>query len=898
MTFVAGTRLGPYEILAPIGAGGMGEVYKARDTRLDRTVAVKVLPQHLSSPEVRQRFEREARTISQLSHPHICALYDVGREGDAEYLVMEYLEGEPLSERLLKGPLPLDQTLRYGIEIADALDKAHRQGIVHRDLKPGNVMLTKSGVKLLDFGLAKAMAPAKQFSELSSLPTMAGKADNLTQEGTILGTLPYMAPEQVEGREADARTDIFALGATLYEMATGKRAFSGTTQASLISVILRDEPKPVSQILSTSPPALDRIIGTCFAKDPDHRWQSAADVGLQLAWIARGGTDQAPAPTRGISSSPRWLVGLAAAGVLAAVLFAALYAFRRPSSPSAAPIRFAVRAPVGTRFTWIPQHQSFSVSPDGRRLVFVARSADGRDFLWVRALAGPSAVTLAGTEGAAAPFWSPDSRFVAFFADGKLKKIDASTGPPVTLCDVPSPNPSGSWGSRNSILFASLSEPFMSLVAEGGGVPRVVLKADASRRERAVCWPSFLPDGRHFLYMGRSDAEKQTYLRLGSIEDGKTDALLSNGSRAQYVPGDPKAPAGSRSGYLLYARDGNLLAQPFDSRRLRFVGDPISTGQEIWQHVLIGTGLFSASNDGILASRGGRSPARLAWIDRAGRETASLGSPNVFESVRLSPDSRRVLVNRVNPRTGLKDLMVGDLSRGVLTRLDLDAADDYVQPLWSPDGTRIAFGVGSIRHPPAMYWLGLRGAGSPEPILPAGGSQRAEDWSPDGHFLVYFDPRTNSGNGLWVLNVDGDRKSRKLLSETTRPPQAQFSPDGRWIAYCSPESGRSEVYLTSFPEPGERVRVSVSGGERPRWRRDGREIYFISADNEMIATSVRLAGGVEVGEARPLFRIDPAGWSDYDVAPDGERFLALANVPIQDADTIAVTVNWLSLLPR
>jgi Tol biopolymer transport system component len=469
----------------------------------------------------------------------------------------------------------------------------------------------------------------------------------------------------------------------------------------------------------------------------------------------------------------------------------------------------------------------------------------------------------------------------------------------VALCDARGDYPSGSWGSQHSILFAPLAGAFMSLVADGGGSPSVVLKADASRGERAVCWPSFLPDGRHYLYLGRSATEKQTYLRLASIEDGKTAPLLTNCSRAQYVPGDPNDPAGGRSGYLLYARDGNLLAQPFDSRRLRLVGDPIPAGQEIWQHVLIGIATFSASNNGLLASRGGRTPARLVWIDRAGRETSSVASAGGFESARLSPDSRRVVVNRANPRTGLKDLLIGDLSRGVLTRLDLDSDDDYAQPVWSPDGTRIAFGVASSGHGPNLHWLALRGPGSPEPILPAGrGVQRAEDWSPDGRFLLYFGARTEAGSGLWVVNVEGERKPRKLLSDTTDPAHAQFSPDGRWIAYCSPESGRSEVYLTSFPEPAERIRVSVSGGSRPRWKRDGREIYFVSAGNEIIATPVRLGASVEIGEARPLFRIDPAGWSDYDVTPDGARFLAAAKIPVRDADAVAVTANWLSLLPR
>ena len=832
----------------------MGEVYKARDTRLDRTVAVKVLAQHRSSPELRQRFEREARTISQLSHPHICALHDVGREGETDFLVMEYLEGEPLSDRLAGGPLPLEQTLRYGVEIADALDKAHRQGIVHRDLKPANVMLTKEGVKLLDFGLAKAISPGRPAAEFSALATVTGN-DKLTQEGTILGTLPYMSPEQIERGEADSRTDIFALGATLYEMATGKRAFSGSTQASLISAILRDEPKPVSQMLPMSPPVLDRVIGTCLAKDPDHRWQSAADVGLQLAWIARGGTDQPPSPAgRGLSSTPRWLLGLAAAGILAAAALMALYALRRPSSPPAAPIRFAVPAPAGTRFTWNRALGVFAVSPNGLRLAFVTRGADGQDFLWVRSLSEPSAVTLPGTEGAAAPFWSPDSRFIAFFAGGKLKKIDSSGGPSVTICDVPSGAPSGSWGSQHSILFAGLGDSFMSLVAEGGGAPRVVLKAEASRRERAVCWPRFLPDGRHFLYLLKSATEKQLELRLANIENDKTDPLLTNCSRAEHVPGDPSHPDSSRSGYLLYARDGSLLAQPFDSQRIRLAGDAVPVGQEIGQHALVGSAAFSASNTGVLAARGRASPARLSWIDRAGRETESVAPAAGFESVRLSSDSRRVVASRADPHTGLDDLLIGDLTRGVLTRMDL-AAGDYQQPIWSPDGTRIAYDWISMSHPPQLQSLALRGSGSPEPILPPGEVQRTEDWSPDGRFVLYFAGRlSKAGSGLWVVNLEGEAKPRKLVSQTTES-QAQFSPDGRWIAYCSPESGRSEVYLTSFPETGERIRVSASGGSRPRWKRDGREIYFMSGDNEMIATPVRLAAGPEIGQARPLFRI-------------------------------------------
>jgi Tol biopolymer transport system component/predicted Ser/Thr protein kinase len=864
----------------------MGEVYKARDTRLERTVAIKVLPTHLSaSAEVRQRFEREAKTISQLSHPHICALYDVGNQDGVEFLVMEYLEGETLADRMAKGPLPLEQTLRHGIEIADALDKAHRQGIVHRDLKPGNVMLTKSGVKLLDFGLAKVIDPEVPAASLTSAQTAA---KDVTREGTILGTLSYMAPEQLEGKKADARSDIFAFGATLYEMATGKKAFSGTGQASVISAIMTAEPTPISTVQPMTPPALDRVVKTCLAKDPERRWQSAADVGLELAWIGRGAEETAGKP--GLSSARRLWIGLAAAGFLAAAVFALLYALRRPPAIApAAPIRFAIHPPLSTRFAWIRNQNLFAVSPDGRSIAFVARGADGRPSLWVRPLADSSAVPLAGTEGAAAPFWSPDSRFLAFFADAKLKKIDVAGGPPVTLCEAPPGFPKGSWGSRHTILFDQGAGAGVSLVGDGGGTPKTVMKADPSRQEATVGWPEFLPDGRHFLYIVRSGAEKQTYINLASLDGGATQTVVKNSSRAQY------APAGSAGGpgYLLYARDGSLLAQAFDDRKLRLVGDPIPTGLEVWQHSMTGNGPFSASDNGLLASRGNPSPSRIIWLDRAGRETGSVESPGRFEAVSLSFDSRRFLVSKVNPRTGLHEIWVGDVSRSVLTKLDL-GDDDYERPVWSPDGNRLALALGSLRHPSVLSLLSLRGRGGPEEILPSGPIQSAEAWSPDGRSLLYA-VRSGAQTGLWVANAEGERKPRLLLTGAFDPvPYAQFSPDGRWIAFCLAESGRSEVFVTAFPEPGERVRVSASGGSRPRWRRDGREIFYVSRNNEMIATPIRLASEAQVGAPQRLFRIDPAGLQDYDVTGDGERFLAVVTVPVPDADAITVTVNWLS----
>jgi Tol biopolymer transport system component len=866
----------------------MGEVYKARDTRLERTVAIKVLPAHLSSSaEIRQRFEREARMISQLSHPHICALYDVGNQDGVEYLVMEYLQGETLAERLSRGALPFEQTRRLGVEIAGALDSAHRQGVVHRDLKPGNIMLTLSGVKLLDFGLAKVLHSQEAVENVSSLPTTA---KDITREGTILGTLAYMAPEQLEGKNADARTDIFALGAVLYEMAAGRKAFSGQSQASLISAIMKEEPPPISTIEALTPPAFDRLVSTCLAKDPAARWQCTGDVRLELSWIPRGATPETmqtfPARAR------KWWLAGAVALILAAASLAGVLARRvRPSVPGA-PVRFGLPAPSGTRLRWGHPWSIFEISPDGRRLAFVAHGSAGRDSLWIRSLSEASAASLPGTEGAQNPFWSPDSRFVAFFAEGKLKKIDVSGGPPLALCDVPPGFPFGTWGSQHTILLADAAGASLSLVGDAGGAPKIVLKPEQSRQETTLGWPSFLPDGRHFLYVVRATTEKRTGVRLGNI-DGSSEPLVKNCSRAQYIPGE----SAGRPGYLLYARDGSLLAQPFDSRKMRLVGDAEPTGQEIWQHALIGDGAFSASDDGVLAFRGNASPARLVWLDRAGRETGSLESPAGFDSVSLSPDSRRVIVNKINPRTGARELWIGDVARSMLTKLDL-GEDEYLPPVWSPDGARLALSVGSLAHPPVLSLLSLRGGRSPEPILPPGPIQFAESWSPDGRFLLYV-IRSGAQMGIWVVNVEGERHPRLLLTGVFDPyPLTQFSPDGRWIAYSSAESGRREIYVTTFPDPGERVRVSTSGGYRPRWRRDGRELFYISDENEMIATPIRLGLEAQVGTPQRLFRLSPGSLRDYDVTGDGQRFLAIVDVPVPDADDIAITLNWTSLLKR
>ncbi|HEY3123122.1 MAG TPA: protein kinase, partial [Thermoanaerobaculia bacterium] len=535
MPLPSGSRLGPYEILAPLGAGGMGEVYKARDTRLERTVAIKVLPQHLSSaPEVRQRFEREAKTISQLSHPHICALHDVGREGDVDYLVMEYLEGETLTERLGRGALPLEQTLRFGTEIADALDKAHRQGIVHRDLKPGNVMLTKSGVKLLDFGLAKAIAPVTSGSGLTALPTMAG-APNLTQEGTILGTFQYMAPEQLEGREADGRTDIFALGAVLYEMATGRKAFSGTSQASLISSIMKEEPAPIVQLLPMTPPGLDRVVKICLAKDPEDRWQSAHDIASELKWIEQVGSGAGiPAPVvarRKSRERAAWVL-FAIAALLAAGLAAAY--LRKAARPVLPVVEAAIALPEKMFLG------ELAVSPDGTRLAFTASPPGGQPALWIRRLDGSGVQAVPGAENAYFPFWSPDGRSLAFFSEGKLRRVDSSGGAILAICDA-GRGAGGTWNRDGTIVFAPAPTSALSRVPASGGRPAPVTKLDASRHETAHRYPQFLPDGTHFLYMAADLSappdDPANSIRVGSL-DGKSDkALVPVASGAAYAAG-------------------------------------------------------------------------------------------------------------------------------------------------------------------------------------------------------------------------------------------------------------------------------------------------------------------------------------------------------------------------
>jgi serine/threonine protein kinase len=883
MSLSAGTHLGPYEILSPLGAGGMGEVYRARDTRLQRTVAIKILPAHLSSDPIRkQRFEREAKAISGLNHPNICVLHDVGSQDGIDYLVMECVEGDTLAARLEKGPLPLEQVLKIGREIADALDKAHRGGVVHRDLKPGNIMLTPTGAKLLDFGLAK---PAAAMASLATLTVTSVKQSPATEQGTIVGTFQYMSPEQIEGKELDGRSDIFSLGAVLYEMLTGQRAFDGKSQLSVASAILEKEPAPLSSYKPMTPPALDHAIRRCLAKDPEERWQTARDLALELKWMGEPGSQTGvPAPALERRRSRDWIF-LAALAVTssAALALGFLYSRRAPMEVPVA--RAYIKPMANSSFVFSGTAAGFALSPDGRLLAYAATTSEGKSVLWVRPIDSLQAQPLTGTEGATYPFWSPDNRFIGFFAGGKLKKIDSSGGPPFVVCDA-SDGRGGTWNREGDILFTPAVNTTIFRVSASGGAATPVTTQDPLKNETTHRWPYFLPDGRHFLYFSGSVFSPRDNLTnsimLGSLDSKEKKLLLHSHTNAVYA-----------SGQILFMRQYTLMAQPFDTRSLQLTGDAVPVADPVQEGRSVAKGVFSASENGLLTYVEGASGAdrQLQWVDRDGKEVGVIPGADAYAGVRISPDGKRVAY--YVDSSGY-DVWSYDLARGTKTALTFGSgsAQGNLYPVWSPDGRKIIYT--SYRNGKyGLYMKASDGSGTEEALLEAVDRIRfPTDWSADGEYLTYIEGALG-GWAIWMLPLEGERKPHLFHDSPFAEREASFSPDGKWVAYCSNESGDYKVYVVPFPGQGGKWQVSPGGGCGPRWRRDGRELFYISSDNKMVAVEVKASGSsFEVGAIHALFATRPYGvFGRFDVLADGQRF-AIPYEAGQPSAAITLIVNW------
>ena len=857
MTLSPGTRLGPYQVVSSIGAGGMGEVYRATDTRLGRDVAVKVAAERFT-----ERFDREAHAIAALNHSNICHLYDVG----PNYLVMEYVEGAAI-----RGPLPLPRALEYASQILDALDAAHSKGIVHRDLKPANILVTKKGIKLLDFGLAKQSSPLKD-AELTR---------SITQQGQIIGTLNYMAPEQLQGKEADARTDIFAFGLVLYEMLTGKLAFDGASAASVIAAILEREPPSLQDVI---PPALDRILRRCIAKDPEQRWQSARDLkaALQL-------TTEPQAAAHTTKPSPwNWLVtsvSLAAAAVLALLLW------RQPQNEDR-PIHFKIEPPPGTELLQGAGGGS-AISPDGQKLVFAAAST-GSPKLWIRSLDSADLRELPGTDGAHFPFWSADSRSIGFFSNGKLQRLDLAGGPVASLADAPNSR-GGAWNQDGLIIYAPSAASGLFKIPAIGGPHTPLTTLDSAHSENTHRWPIFLPDGRRFLYLGRAEKLDASGIYLTSVDHPQERTrLLSLALSFAYVPAHGKHPE-----YLYWVREQTLFAQPFDSKRAQLYGDPIPVPGANSLALISGFGRanVSVSNDNILLFGAGSDRYQLTWMDRTGKKLGTLAQPDHYASVRIAPDARRISVLLADA-AGNPDVWLMDINRGIPSRLSFTGA--FGTGAWSPDGRIVAY---HFLNGTRILQKNTSGAGAEEVLLQSQHTLYVNDWSPDGRFVVYTQLSPEGRSQLWLLPLNGDRQPTLFLSTSFDTLQGQFSPDTKWIAYTSNETGRAEIYVQSFPQGNSRYLVSNDGGDFSRWRRDGKELFYRAPDGRLMVVAVRtLATGLEFGAPTVLFRVSEQQGQfsyPYDVAPDGQKILALLPAQVPGTSTaLNVLVNWDAKLKR
>lgn len=891
-------KLGPYEIQSPLGAGGMGEVYRARDTRLDRTVAIKILASHLSSsPELKLRMEREARAISSLNHPHICQLYDIGAQDGVDFLVMEFLEGETLADRLRKGPLPLAEVYRIGIAVAEALAVAHRQGIVHRDLKPGNIMLTQAGAKLMDFGLAKPLAGQSSGSgsgsgsgqasasappSFTAAATMSGASPltPLTMAGSIVGTIQYMSPEQIEGKEADARSDIFAFGGVLYEMVAGKRPFAGKSQISLASSILETDPEKISVLKPQVSPALEHVVTTCLQKNPDDRFLAAHDIKLELRWIAAGGSAGAPvvpAETARATSRHRvlWIAGIAAAIVIGTM---AGYFLARPAA-NLQVVRTVIDPPEKSIVSLTGDFAGPPVlSPDGATVAFVATNAEGKPVVWVRPMSGLDARAVPGTQTATFPFWSPDGKSLGFFADNQMKIVDLNGSAPVTVAEAPFGR-GGAWAADGTIVFSPSTLAGLMKVNVSGSAKAVTLTNLDTTTFSSHRWPFALPDGKHYIYSAinhDSGKSSNNAIFYASVEGGEGRLLLHCSSNAVYG-----------SGYLLFARGDQLFAQAFDPASGKLSGEPQGIANGVVNDISTWHMDVSADNNGLMVyGSGGSADWNLVWVDRSGKQTGVVADKLTnLQAPKVSPQGDRIAFET---DTGVGNITVLDLARATRTKITFGPTPDG-NPIWSPDGKWIAYSTDRTSDS-SIYRKLSDGSGAEETLLTQNDDVvTPSDWSRDGKYLLYTKGTLGNKSSIWVLPLEGDRKPQKIVDGgNTTTGQGVLSPDGRWLAYVSGESGAPEVFVIPFRGGQGKWQVSTGAGLQPCWSHDGKELYFINNLNlALYAVPVKEAGeALEFGPPQEVAVNQSIQNVSYDVAPDGKILMQVATQQVNQSMTV------------
>jgi Tol biopolymer transport system component len=891
MSLTPGTRLGPYEILAPLGAGGMGEVYRARDTRLGRDVAVKVLPQHLSeNAEVRARFEREARTVSSLNHPNICTLFDVGREGETDFLVMELIEGETLAARLAKGALPTSDVLRIGVQVADALDRAHRAGVIHRDLKPGNIMLTRGGAKLMDFGLARATGMAGApgsgvtMASLSHSPTIA---QPLTAEGSIVGTFQYMAPEQLEGQETDARSDIWALGCVLYEMASGKRAFEGKSQASLIGSIMTSDPAPISQLAPTTPPQLDKLIRACLTKSPDDRVQTAHDVKLQLQWIADGGSQTGAAPVAGASRrTSRGAIVAWAVAVLAIAAGAGGMAWLWPRAHAPMPnYRFRTEAIPSMKDYFWPR-----ISPDGRNMVLQAQDSTGRNMAWLRPMDQTVARPILGSEGLSRAYWSPDGKEIAFVAEGKIQRVAITGGSPTVVCETRGGSDL-SWGAGGFILMDGRFTDSLLVVPARGGELKPASRIDRKNGEIGSAWPCFLPDGKRFLFIGNlsNGSGSSGDIRLGRLGSLDSRLLGKSDGRVEYAPGD----------WILYLKGASLVAQKLDTGKEELTGEPLTLAENV--RIGSGSGNFSISMNGVLAySRGDDQPSlSLVQVDRTGKPMGAVLTKGFLSNPVVTPDGNRLLFEARDNSSAVKRIVVRDLARETETKLTLEG-NSATTPIWSPDGRRFACVLAEEGNKASILLASADGLGARDKIgLPSGGSWATCDWSPALNRLIVTPP---SFQGVYSAHPDSIKIAPRVMPAMNQlMAQVRISPDGRWAAYATNAGGGPvQVYVQSLTGTPGRWQISTNNGFWPAWTKGGTELVYESR-NGLMAVAIDTRDGFHPGTPHALFSVSVPGTPTlryWTCTPSGDRFFVLQSPRVAVSGSVEVVTDFASLVNR